>query len=198
VLLFSACALAFILVNPVVLLPSTVKYMLHYAGEGTVIHHAYLVIGRLYFDDPAHLRGGMPIPLFPDLEDPASHPRRPDHRSDRYLEAASRGRPFLSDRHVPVLDRSVLAAERQVAEVDAVLDAHGLHSLAALGFVKIFAWTSTLVSDTRRRLVPVLATVVALVFLVEQAWVSGRSGPYYTLYLKSAGAWPHGLPFPSR
>ena len=65
VLLLGACALVFILADPVVLLPNTWKYMLHYAGEGTMTHHGYLVMGRFYFDDPAHLRGGMPIYFYP-------------------------------------------------------------------------------------------------------------------------------------
>ncbi len=64
-LLLGTCALVFILADPVFLLPNTLKYMLHYVREGTMTHHGYLVMGRFYFDDPAHLRGGMPIYFYP-------------------------------------------------------------------------------------------------------------------------------------
>ena len=60
-LLLGSCALLFLLFNPVVLLPNTLRYMLDYAGEGTMTHHGYLMMGRFYYNDPAHLRGGMPI-----------------------------------------------------------------------------------------------------------------------------------------
>ena len=45
-LLFGTCALVFILADPVVLMPNTWKYMLHYAGEGTLTHHGYLAPAR--------------------------------------------------------------------------------------------------------------------------------------------------------
>src|SRR5271167_1766354 len=65
ILLLGACALLFVLFNPVVLLPNTLRYMLHYAGENTMTHHGYLMMGRFYYNDPAHLRGGMPIYFYP-------------------------------------------------------------------------------------------------------------------------------------
>src|SRR5271157_806647 len=67
VLLFGACALLFVVFNPVILLPSTLKYMLHYAGGNAVTHHGYLMMGRFYYNDPTHLRGGMPIYFYPLL-----------------------------------------------------------------------------------------------------------------------------------
>jgi len=67
ILLLGACTLLFALFNPVVLLPSTLRYMLHYAGEGTMTHHGYLMMGRFYYNDPAHLGGGMPIYFYPLL-----------------------------------------------------------------------------------------------------------------------------------
>jgi len=41
------------------LLPSTLKYMLSYGGEGTMTHHGYLMMGQFYYNDLAHLLGGM-------------------------------------------------------------------------------------------------------------------------------------------
>ena len=59
--------LVFILADPVMLLPSTWKYLLYYVQEGTMTHHGYLVMGRFYFNDPSHLREGMPIYFYPLL-----------------------------------------------------------------------------------------------------------------------------------
>jgi 4-amino-4-deoxy-L-arabinose transferase-like glycosyltransferase len=60
-LFLGLCALVFLLFNPMILLPSTLKYMLHYIREGTVTHHGYLLMGHFYYDDPAHISRGMPI-----------------------------------------------------------------------------------------------------------------------------------------
>src|SRR6266853_348996 len=59
-LLFGTLAIVFLAADPIVLFPSTIKYMMHYAAEGTMTHHGYLMMGHFYFNDPAHLRGGMP------------------------------------------------------------------------------------------------------------------------------------------
>jgi len=37
--------------QPVILAPGTVRYMLHYVGEGTMTHHGYLMMGHFYFND---------------------------------------------------------------------------------------------------------------------------------------------------
>jgi len=50
-----------------------------------------------------------------------------------------------------------------------------VYILAALGLAKIFAWASALVSESHRRLAQALAAVVALVFMVEPAWVTAQS-----------------------
>jgi len=60
-LVLGTCALVFLIANPVILAPSTIKYMWHYVGEGTMTHRGYLMMGEFYFNDPAHLRGGMPF-----------------------------------------------------------------------------------------------------------------------------------------
>ena len=51
-LLFGTFAIAFLAANPVVLLPSTIKYMLHYIAEGTMTHHGYLMMGHFYLTIP--------------------------------------------------------------------------------------------------------------------------------------------------
>jgi hypothetical protein len=183
----------------VILLPSTLKYMLHYAGEGTVTHHGYLVMGRLYFGDPAHLRGGMPIyfyPLFLILKTPLP-----------VLGALILGVAEIWKRRrepgpfflivmflfwiVPFSLFSAKWLRYMLSWMPTV------YIIAALGVAKAFAWASTLARPrTHRRWAPALAAAVALVFLAEPAWVSARSTPYYTLYLNPLGLGRTGYYFP--
>jgi dolichyl-phosphate-mannose-protein mannosyltransferase len=188
-LLFGTCALVFILADPVVLLPSTWTYMLHYAGEGTMTHHGYLVMGRLYFNDPAHLGGGMPIylyPLFLILKSPVS-----------VLVALIVGLVETWKRRVEpgpfflifmflfwIVPFSLLSAKwlrYMLSWMPTV------YIIAALGVFKIFTWASAQVRQTNRRWVPALAAAIALVFLVEPASMSAQNAPYYSLYLNPLG-----------
>jgi 4-amino-4-deoxy-L-arabinose transferase-like glycosyltransferase len=54
---------AFLLANPVVVLPSTLAYMKNYTEQGTVTHHGYLLMDRLFYNDPSHsaFAGGLPV-----------------------------------------------------------------------------------------------------------------------------------------
>ena len=188
-LLVGACSLVFLLADPVVLLPSTWKYMLHYAGEGTLVHHGYLVMGRFYFNDPAHLRGGMPIylyPLFLFLKTPVS-----------VLVALMVGlREICRRRAEPgpvflifmflfwILPFSLLSAKwlrYMLSWMPTV------YIIAALGVFKIFTWAGAQVRQRNRRWVPALVAVLALVFLVEPASMAAQNAPYYSLYLNPLG-----------
>lgn len=54
---------AFLLANPVVVLPTTLAYMKSYTEQGTVTHHGYLLMNRLFYNDPSHsaFAGGLPV-----------------------------------------------------------------------------------------------------------------------------------------
>jgi len=65
--LFGTLGLVFLLADPVILLPSTLKYMLYYVRQGTVTHHGYLMMGHFYYNDPTHFWHGMPIYFYPLL-----------------------------------------------------------------------------------------------------------------------------------
>jgi hypothetical protein len=188
-LFFGTLALLFILANPVVLLPSTLRYMLHYAGEGTMTHHGYLMMGHFYFNDPAHVHGGMPIyfyPLFLTLKTPVpvlvalivglvevwKRRREPGPSFMIFM--------FLSW----VVPFSLVSAKWlrwMLSWMPAV------YIIAAYGLVRIFGWASASVSQTRRQWAPALATMIAFVFLAEPAWIAFKSAPYFSLYLSPLG-----------
>ncbi len=204
-IVLGACAVFFVILNPMVLAPSTFRYMLHYAAEGTMTHHGYLMMGRFYYDDPAHLRGGMPIYFYPlmlliktplpivcaflvGLVEIWKRRREP-------------GPSFLLFMFLFwIVPFSLLSAKwlRWMLSLMPMV-----YMIAAVGIVSIFTWLSALVSSARRtedvggrRLVPALAAVAALVFLLEPAWVSARGGPYYSLYLNPLGLGRTGYYFP--
>jgi hypothetical protein len=57
---YAAMALAFVVANPVVLLPGTWLYLLHYVGGGTVAHHGAYFAGRIYPNAITDTPWGLP------------------------------------------------------------------------------------------------------------------------------------------
>jgi hypothetical protein len=189
----------FVLFNPVVLLPSTLKYMLHYAGEGTMTHHGYLVMGRFYYDDPAHLLGGMPVYFYPLLL--AIKTPLPVLAAflvglvEVWRHRRELGSSFLLFMFLFwIIPFSLLSAKwlrYMLSWMPAV------YMIAAVGLARILSWASELTKEpNRRRLAPAMAGVVAAVFLLEPAWVSAKKGPYYSLYLNALGGGRVGYYFP--
>jgi hypothetical protein len=71
-----------------------------------------------------------------------------------------------------------------------------VYMIAAVGLVRVFEWSCALITAPRRRLAPALAGVLAALFLLEPAWVSAKSAPYYSLYLNPLGLGRAGYYFP--
>lgn len=190
VLLLGTCALVFILADPVVLLPSTLQYMLHYAREGTMTHHGYLVMGHFYFDDPAHLHGGMPFyfyPLFLALKTPL-----PVLFAlivgmvETWKRRREPGFFFLIVMFLFWIVPFSLLSAKWLRYMLSWMPT--VYIIAALGVVRISAWASGPVKvGPHRRWAATLATALALVFAVEPVWASARSTPYCTLYLNPLG-----------
>jgi 4-amino-4-deoxy-L-arabinose transferase-like glycosyltransferase len=199
VLLLGACALLFALFNPVALLPSTLRYMLHYAGEGTMTHHGYLMMGRFYYDDPAHLLGGMPIYFYPLLL--ALKTPLPVLAAllvgliEVWRRRREPGPSFLLFMFLFWIVPFSLLSAKWLRYMLAWMPT--VYMIAALGLAKIFSWSRALAKTARRpRLAPALAGVLAAVFLLGPAWVSAKSGPYYSLYLNPLGGGRVGYYFP--
>ena len=199
ILLLGACALLFALFNPVALLPSTLRYMLHYAGEGTMTHHGYLMMGRFYYNDPAHLGGGMPIYFYPLLL--ALKTPLPVLGAllvgliEVWRRRREPGPSFLLFMFLFWIVPFSLLSAKWLRYMLAWMPT--VYMIAALGLAKIFSWSSALArKGTQRRLAPALAGVLAAVFLLGPAWVSAKSGPYYSLYLNPLGQGRVGYYFP--
>jgi hypothetical protein len=188
-LLFGVCAVVFVVANPVVLLPHTLKYMLHYAAEGTMTHHGYLMMGHLYFDDPAHLHGGMPIYfywLLLALKTPLPivvaitiglH--------ETWERRREPGAYFLLFMFLFWIVPFSLLSAKWLRWMLAWMPT--VYMIAALGVARVFLWVSAWAAERRPRWVIPLTTAVALAFLAVPAWVTAKSAPYYTLYLNPLG-----------
>jgi len=198
-LLFGTCALVFLAANPIVLFPNVIKYMLHYAAEGTMTHHGYLMMGHFYFNDPAHLHGGMPwyfylvllaiktpLPVLFALGVGAVEVAR------RRKEA---GASFLILMALLwIVPFSVLSAKWlrwMLSWMPAI------YIIAGIGLTKIFSWTRGILLEGRSRfLAPALSAAIFLVFVAQPLWTTIKAGPFYSLYLNPLGLGRVGFYFP--
>jgi len=198
-LLLGTCALVFLIADPVILAPGTIKYFLHYVAEGTMTHHGYLMMGHFYFNDPAHLRGGMPfyfyllmlaiktpipvlLALGVGMVEVAQRRREP-------------GASFLILMFLFwIVPFSLLSAKwlRWMLSWMPMI-----YIIAAIGFVRIFSWTRSLAMEGRSRLlVPALNVLLFIAFLAQPLWTAVKAGPFHSLYLNPLGLGRTGYYFP--
>ncbi len=198
-LLLGTCALVFLIADPVILAPGTIKYFLHYVAEGTMTHHGYLMMGHFYFNDPAHLRGGMPfyfyllmlaiktpipvlLALGVGMVEVAQRRREP-------------GASFLILMFLFwIVPFSLLSAKwlRWMLSWMPMI-----YIIAAIGFVRIFSWTRSLAMESRSRLlVPALNVLLFIAFLTQPLWTAVKAGPFHSLYLNPLGLGRTGYYFP--
>ncbi len=198
-LLLGTCALVFLIADPVILFPGTIKYFFHYVGEGMMTHHGYLMMGHFYFNDPAHLRGGMPfyfyflmlaiktpLPVLAALGVGLVEVTR--HRREA-------GASFLILMSLFwIVPFSILSAKwlRWMLSWMPMI-----YIIAAIGVVKIFSWTRSLAMESRSRLlVPALNVLLFIVFLAQPLWTAVKAGPFHSLYLNPLGLGRTGYYFP--
>jgi 4-amino-4-deoxy-L-arabinose transferase-like glycosyltransferase len=184
-----ACALIFILFNPLPLMPGTLRYILGYIHGSSITHHGYLVMGRLYREDAAGM-GGMPkyfYLLLLAIKTPISilagflvglaviwKRRREPGPSFVLFMLLWWIVPFSLVG--PKWFRYMLAWMPTVYIVAAVGLAYVGSALMAWARQRWNSWT-----------VPALAAACGLLLLVYPAAVAVESGPYYSLYLNAFG-----------
>jgi predicted membrane-bound mannosyltransferase len=199
ILLFlGTCAAAFLLLDPVILLPSTLNHMVHYVGGSSITHHGYLVMGHLYREDLGST-GGMPryfyllllviktpIPVLAGLLVGLVEiwKRRRD-------PAAS----FVIFMFAAWIIPFSLVGGKWMRYMLAWMPA--VYIIAAIGVVRIWSWLTAMARwRMSPRLTPALAAAFMLVFIVYPVGVAANSGPYYSLYLNSLGFGHTGYYFP--
>ncbi len=199
VLLLGTCALVFLIANPVILAPGTIKYMLHYIDEGTMTHHGYLMMGHFYFNDVAHLRGGMPTYFYLFLLAIKTQLPVLVALGVGLVEVVRRrreaGASFLIMMFLFWIVPFSLISSKWLRWMLSWMPT--IYIIAAIGLTKIFSWTRSVAVESRsRRLVPALNTLIFLVFLAQPLWTAAKAGPFYSLYLNPIGFGRTGFYFP--
>jgi hypothetical protein len=198
VLIFGTCALVFLLFNPIILQPSTLKYMFRYIGGCSVTHHGYLMMGHLYSEDAA-FKGGMPAyfyALFLAIKTPL-----PILGAliiglvETWKRRRESGSSFLIFMFLWWFVPFSLLGSKWLRYMLAWMPA--VYIMAAIGLARIFSWVSALAHlRMDRRLAPALVMTFTLVFFANPAWVVVKSAPYYSLYLNALGFGRTGYYFP--
>jgi hypothetical protein len=180
----------FLLADPVILFPSAARYMLHYAREGTMTHHGYLMMGHFYYDDPAHLHGGMPIYFYPLILALKTPLPLLAALGIGMIELVRRRREpgpiFLIVMFLCWLVPFSLLSAKWFRWMLSWMPA--VYIIAAVGMAKVSAWLMALRKRAaNRRLVPAFAAVLTVAFLGQPLWAAVQAAPFYTLYLNSLG-----------
>jgi hypothetical protein len=196
-IVFGTLVLVFLITSPVIVLPSTWKYMFHYVKEETMTHHGYLMMGHLYYNDPAHLLQGMPsyayvlflliktqLPLLLALVLGLAEAIR-SRREPGYF--------FLLVMFVMWMVPFSFVVMKWFRYMLSLMPIVSI--VAALGIVKIFSMVSRL-SRGRGWLKPlVVPSLVVLIFMVPLI-TAAKAGPFYSLYLNPLGLGRVGYYFP--
>lgn len=193
VLMYSACALVFMLLDPVIFLPSTWRYVRHYAFGG-LSHHGYLVMGQFYYNQMAH-RDGMPVFFYALLLAVKTPLPVLLALGAGLFEIGQRRREpgprFLIFMFLLWIIPFSLQSAKWLRWMLSMMPL--VYIIAALGMVRIFSWALGLAGGRGNRLAPAAAT---LIFLAAPIWIAATSGPYYSLYLNPLGLGRAGYFFP--
>jgi hypothetical protein len=198
-LLLGTCALMFLIANPVMLAPGTIKYMLRYAAEGMMTYHGYLMMGHFYFKDVVHLRGGMPFYFYLLLLVIQTQLPVLVALGVGMIEVVRRrteaGVSFLMVMSLFWLVPFSLVSSKWLRWMLSWMRA--IYIIAAIGLGKIFSWARRFALENRRRLlIPALNALIFLVFLAQLLWTAANAGPFYSLYLNPLGLGRSGYYFP--
>ena len=197
--ILGTCAVVFLVADPVILLPSTLKYMLYYVSQGTVTHHGYLMMGHFYYNDPAHFMQGMPTYFYPLLlviKTPIPvlaaiaiglvevYRRR---RESSYLFILFMFLMWL----VPFSLLSAKWLRWMLSWMPSV------YIIAAIGGAKVLTWVRK-ASETKMWPLPAPATamLMSLALVAPPLITMATAGPFYSLYLNPLGMGHTGFYFP--
>ena len=197
-LLLGTCGLVFLVANPVILQPSTLRHMFHYVQQETITHHGYLMMGRFYSEGLV-FQGGMPLyfyPLFLALKTPL-----PILLGfgvgcvEVWRRRREAGPFFLIFMFLFWIVPFSLSSAKWLRYMLSWMPTVTL--IAAIGMVKILASLSALLRPRmNRERVLALGTALVAVFLAVPLWTALRAAPFYSLYLNPLGMGRAGYYFP--
>jgi hypothetical protein len=189
-LFLGTLALVFVLLDPIVLVPGTLKYMLHYVSGSSITHHGYLVMGRLCRDDVVGLSGGMPAYFYVLLL--AIKTPLPVLAAllvglvEIWRRRRERGSSFLLFVFLLWIVPFSLVGSKWLRYMLAWMPA--VYIVAAVGLARMCSWLSAMASRRMSgRWAQALVAAFAVVFVANPVWAVVKSAPYYSLYLNAFG-----------
>lgn len=187
---FAAFFLAFFLANPIILLPSVIRYLFAYAHEQTVTHHGYWMMGHLYYNNISSTPDGTPA-YFYLLMLAVKTPLAVLAMILlglvlAFLERRHPGHYFLAFMFVLWMIPYSIVGPKWLRYSLSLMPI--VYMAAAVGISRSYDFLSQRVEVSRILAghVVVAAAMVAL-FLIAPFWVTWRSAPYYSLYLNHFG-----------
>ncbi len=196
-LLFGGMMAALVAANPIILLPGTWIYMLHYVQGADLSRHAYLAFGR-YRSEALGLGGGMPawfylryLAIKTPLPVLAAFGAGLVEALRRRREAGASLLLFLL--LAWIVPFSLLSSKwlrYMLAWLPAVV------MLAAVGAVKLLERLAAAARRWQPRPAAWLAAGSAALVLAAPGWAALRAAPYYALYQNALARGPAGGSFP--
>jgi hypothetical protein len=193
------CTLVFLLADPVILLPSTLKYMLYYVKQGTVTHHGYLMMGHFYYNDPAHFLHGMPIYFYPLLLVVKTPIPVLAALAIGFIEVWRRRREapylFILFMFLVWLVPFSLVSSKWMRWTLSWMPP--VYVIAAIGAAKVLRWICK-AHGAKLWPLPVRASamLMSLLLLAQPVIAMAEAGPFYSLYLNPFGLGRTGFYFP--
>lgn len=193
---FRAFAVAFFLANPVILLPSVVRYLVGYTREQTVTHHGYWMMGQLYYNNISHTPDGTPLYFYLLMllvKTPLPilalmvlglvlvfRERRPP------------GNYFLAFMFVLWIIPYSIAGPKWLRYSLTLMPI--VYTAAAIALVRSYDFLAKRFHAVGAR--AALMAVLAALFFLLPLWSTWQSAPFYSLYLNPLGAGRVGYFFP--
>ncbi len=187
---FAAFVLCFLLINPLILVPRTIAHDLAYAGERTVTHHGYLMIGKVYHNNLSHPWGGTPpyfYALFLLIKTPLPVLLALILGGFEVFSQKSKPGPFFVSFTVVMwmVPFSMLGAKwlRYVLQL-----MPSIYLMSAIGIARIVdaasSWLTAKNAPWAQKFAP--ATTVGF-FCLTPLWSVMNAAPFYSLYLNPLG-----------
>lgn len=187
---FRAFAVAFFLANPVILLPSVIRYLVAYTREQTLTHHGYWMMGQLYYNNVSSTPNGTPIYFYLLLllvKTPL--PILAMMTLGLILVFRKRCHPgnyFLAFMFVLWIIPYSVAGPKWLRYSLSLMPI--VYLAAAIGISRTYDFFA---QRNWGQAVPglraALASALAVVFFVAPFWVTWKSAPHYSLYLNPLG-----------
>ncbi|MBI4455103.1 MAG: glycosyltransferase family 39 protein [Acidobacteria bacterium] len=198
-LILGAMGVAFLLANPVILLPNVLPYLFAYVREEMMTHHGYFMMGHLYRNDLLYTPGNVPLYFYPLLllvKTPL--PLLAALIVGLMVVFKTRhhaGHFFLKFMFLWWIVPFSLLGSKFLRYSLSLMPMVSM--ISAVGIVTLYQVALTTCRKQREgRFQPVFVATFLALFFIAPLWSAWRSAPFYSLYLNPIGWGRAGYFFP--